>query len=164
MPLLDILLRPKNSQETITKLIAALQQLDNASGAGDAKGVEKASELVARYAGFLKLYLFGDEEREVTKEAALDLTRELMNTDLLYLLVKHLAQLDFEARKDASQILGATLRLRDDHSSPGAAYVFQHPYIISKLFQGCAHSAGTRHAAVIDAPMAASPQQELSSA
>ncbi|KAJ9505535.1 hypothetical protein QJQ45_028044 [Haematococcus lacustris] len=135
MPLLDKLLKekPKSSQDTLSKLLAALNALE----VGNEKDNEKALANVAKYLGFLKYHLFGDGEHEVTKEEALERARELVATDLLYLLVKHLVLLDFEARKDAAQVYGMLVRLRDsDDRSPGAAYVLQHPYILSKLFHG----------------------------
>ncbi|KAJ9506674.1 hypothetical protein QJQ45_001964 [Haematococcus lacustris] len=125
--------KPKSSQDTLSKLLAALNALE----VGNEKDNEKALANVAKYLGFLKYHLFGDGEHEVTKEEALERARELVATDLLYLLVKHLVLLDFEARKDAAQVYGMLVRLRDsDDRSPGAAYVLQHPYILSKLFHG----------------------------
>jgi calcium binding protein 39 len=45
--------------------------------------------------------------------------------------------LDFEARKDAAQVFGATVRIKDaEEKAPGAAYVLQRPYILNMLFQG----------------------------
>jgi calcium binding protein 39 len=135
MPLLEKLglkEKPGKPQETISKLLGALNALE----LGD-RDSERNLANVARYLSFLKFHLFGDQEHEVTKEQVLELSRELMHTDLLYLLVKHLALLDFESRKDAAQCFGATVRIRDSEDrSPGAQYVLQHPYIISKLFHG----------------------------
>lgn len=123
--------KPKNSQDVMAKLLAALHQLDLGGQH------EKPVELVARNLSFLKAYLFGDAEHEVSKEVALELANQMMKTDLLYLLVKHLAVLDFEARKDAAQVFGATIRIRDSEDrSPGAQYVLEHPYIITKLVAG----------------------------
>ncbi len=124
---------PKSCKETVTKLVAALHQLD----VGDKVQSVKAAEQAGRYLAFLKVYLgLSNGEHGVTRESVLELAKELMNTDLLYLLVKHLSALDFEARKDAAQIFGATIRIRDGERSPGAQYVFEHPYIMSKLFSG----------------------------
>jgi len=50
---------------------------------------------------------------------------------------QHLVDLDFEARKDAAQVFGATVRIKDaEEKAPGAAYVLQRPYILNMLFQG----------------------------
>lgn len=136
MPLLDKLLKdkPKSVYDTISKLISGLNALEVR---GDTKSHEKALESVSKYLQYLKVHVFGDEDREVTKESALELTKELMTTDLLYLLTKHLASFDFEARKDAAQIFGATVRIRDsDDKSPGAQYVLRNPYIVQKLCAG----------------------------
>jgi hypothetical protein len=46
--------------------------------------------------------------------------------------------LDFETRKDAAQVFGALVRIKEDAAerSPGAIYVEQHPDILRRLFDG----------------------------
>jgi calcium binding protein 39 len=137
MPLLDKLLRdrPKSCPDTVAKLVTSLEALEVDA---TSERVERSLAAVAKYLAFLKVYLFGDAEHEVTKESVLDCVKGLASTDLLYLVVKHLVQLDFEARKDAAQVFGVSVRIKDEHDrSPGAAYVFAHPYIMNKLFEGC---------------------------
>lgn len=68
----------------------------------------------------------------------MSLAQEACKTELLSLLVKHLQELEFEARKDAAQVFGAIVRIRDpENRSPGAAFVEQHYEIVEQLFQGC---------------------------
>mmetsp|Transcript_25465 Transcript_25465/g.55366 ORF Transcript_25465/g.55366 Transcript_25465/m.55366 type:complete len:363 (+) Transcript_25465:82-1170(+) len=127
--------RPKSGSDALTKLIAALNVLETEKE--KERTVEKALENVSKYLNHLKIYLFGDEQHEVSKESVLDLTREAAHTDLLYLLVKHLALLDFETRKDAAQVFSTTVRIKDQEDrSPGAMYVMTHPYVLEKLFFG----------------------------
>lgn len=100
--------------------------------------IERALEKVALNLGCIKQFLFGDDSREPTKESVISLAYEACKTELLSLLVKHLQELEFEARKDAAQVFGAIVRIRDpEERSPGAAYVEQHYEIIEQLFQGC---------------------------
>lgn len=78
----------------------------------------------------------GDDEHEVTKQSVVEVAKELANTDMLYLLVKHLNLLDFESRKDAALIFSACIRIKDaEDRSPGAQYVQEHPYITKRLFE-----------------------------
>jgi hypothetical protein len=73
----------------------------------------------------------------------LDLATYACRHDLLYLLVKHLPLLDFEARKDAVVVFSATMRIKDSSDqSPGCNYVREHPWIVDRLFHGCAGSRG----------------------
>ena len=65
------------------------------------------------------------------------LAHEVVRTDFLLLLVTHLPSLDFEARKDAAQVFGAVVRIRDaSDQCPGAGYVREHPQILDMLFDG----------------------------
>jgi len=52
-------------------------------------------------------------------------------------VLQHLVDLDFEVRKDAAQVFGTSVRIKDaDGKAPGAAYVLQRPYIMNSLFLG----------------------------
>lgn len=126
--------KPKSASDTVHKLVAAFNILEVGERE---KIVEKSLESISKYLQWYKAYLFGSEEHEVTKDSVLQLAEEACQTDLLYLMVKHLALLDFESRKDAAQVFGATVRLKDaDEKSPGAQYVLTHTYIVEKLFSG----------------------------
>lgn len=129
--------KPKTPSEVVSKLTAAFEALQAARSGRDEKALDKAHESVAKYLGYAKLVLFGDEEHEATKENALALAQEAGRTDLLSLIVKNLADLEFESRKDAAQVFGAIIRIKDnDERGPGAAYVLAHPEIPTLLFVG----------------------------
>ena len=48
-----------------------------------------------------------------------------------------LPALEFEARKDAAQMVGAVLRLDNGGDCPGTQYLLQHPQLLTVLFEGC---------------------------
>ena len=48
-----------------------------------------------------------------------------------------LPSLEFEARKDAAQMVGAVLRLDNGGDCPGTQYLLQHPQLLTVLFEGC---------------------------
>ncbi|MEW5303377.1 MAG: hypothetical protein WDW38_001704 [Sanguina aurantia] len=126
--------KPKSAAEVVSKTVAALQNVELAKRE---RKIERALEKVALNLGCIKQFLFGDDSREPTKESVMSLAQEACKTELLSLLVKHLQELEFEARKDAAQVFGAIVRIRDpENRSPGAAYVEQHYEIIEQLFQG----------------------------
>ncbi|KAG2450688.1 hypothetical protein HYH02_004527 [Chlamydomonas schloesseri] len=130
--------KPKTPAEVVSKLTAAFEALQTAGrGLRDEKALDKAHESVAKYLGYAKLVLFGDDEHEATKENALALAQEAGRTDLLSLIVKNLGDLEFESRKDAAQVFGAIIRIKEnDERGPGAAYVLGHPEIPTLLFNG----------------------------
>jgi calcium binding protein 39 len=129
MPLLDNIKdvfqdRPKSGSQALTKLVGYLTTLDKST---DPKETEKAIEGVAKYLAQLKIFLYGGEGHEITKDSVLALSLEATKTDLLLLLVKHLSLLDFETRKDVAQVFSTIVRIRGpDNAAPGASYVQSH--------------------------------------
>lgn len=99
-----------------------------------------------RYLNYMKYWLFGDEGHEPTKDAVITLAAEIVKTDFLLMVVQQLTVLGFEARKDAAQVFGAVVRIKDQNDAcPGARHVEGHLDILQMLFQGCAavpHQAG----------------------
>jgi hypothetical protein len=99
--------RPKEPAEVLAKAVAALEALHDQIGAGQ-RG-EREQQQVHKYLGYLKYFLFGDEQgggpsHDLTKESVLALVREVVKTDFQLLLVQAMALLEFEARKDAAQV------------------------------------------------------------
>lgn len=140
MPLLDNIKdvlkdRPKSGAAVLPKLLAQLQVLD--TDKDKERAVEKALEGIAKYLAQFKTFLFGTEDSEVSKESVLALANECVKTDVLLLLLRHLTILDFESRKDASQVFSAVVRIRDAAGqAPGAAYVRAHADMLELLLSG----------------------------
>lgn len=57
--------------------------------------------------------------------------------------VAALPVLEFEARKDAAQLIGAIVRLDNSGDRPGERYVLENPQLLDLLFDGCAR--GLQH-------------------
>ncbi|EFJ42967.1 hypothetical protein VOLCADRAFT_83428 [Volvox carteri f. nagariensis] len=137
MPFLDKVFRDKlkTPSEVVSKLTAGFESF--AAARKDERATEKAQDAVAKYLGFAKLLLFGDDEHEPTKENAIAFAQEAGRSDLLSLIVKQLGELEFESRKDAAQVFGALVRIRENEErGPGAQYVLNHPEIPTLLFLG----------------------------
>ena len=139
MPLLDSLKeglkdRPKSASEVLLKLVQSLTVLEQEK---DGKQVEKAIDTISKYLPLLLGCLRGDEEHPVSKEGVLELAKEISKTELLFLLIRHLALLNFETRKDVASTCGIYVRIKDElDKSPGAQYVLSRPYVLEKLFWG----------------------------
>jgi calcium binding protein 39 len=142
MGILDKLLtsqKPRTPADVAAKLCTALEALSTAAAGRDEKAQDRAHESCAKYLAAAKLLCFGDEEHEASKAEALALAAEAARTDVLALLVKQLAHLEFECRKDAAQVFGALVRIKDGESrGPGAEYILAHREIPTRLFNGCA--------------------------
>lgn len=147
---LDKLLKekPKTVPEVVAKALAGYDTLaplvsapasEHVGKAADAnaKAKDKALESISKYLGYMKLFLFGDEEKEPKKEDAIALAEETVKTQLLSQIVIFLEFLDFEVRKDAAQVFGAVVRIKDRQDRcPGALYVQQNHHILDQLFDG----------------------------
>lgn len=126
--------KPKSAAEVVSKIVASLEGLN---AARHERRVERALEDVAKHLSQLKILLFGDDGHEPTKENVLCIAIEATQGALLFLLVQHLGDLDFEARKDAAAVFGAIVRIRGaNEQSPGATYIMNKPEILAMLFDG----------------------------
>lgn len=56
--------------------------------------------------------------------------------DFLMSAVRALPNLEFEARKDAAQVIGAIVRLDNGGDVPGIKYVTETPELLTALFDG----------------------------
>lgn len=133
--------RPKSPPEVLAKAVGALQALSVRDSNPLSTGAKEQAQ-VHKYLGYLKFFLFGDEHgggHDPTKESVMSLVNEVVKTDFQLLLVENLVHLEFEARKDAAQVFGAIVRIRDEEATPpcpGAQYVLQHQNILRMLFEG----------------------------
>ncbi len=66
--------RPKTPSEIVTKVVSNLHSLRSASSE---KATEKVLESIAKYLGYMKYQLFGDEGHEPSKDAAIALAQEV---------------------------------------------------------------------------------------
>ncbi|VDB91696.1 unnamed protein product [Peniophora sp. CBMAI 1063] len=112
----------KSKQRTPPELVRGLrdnvQRLDSAPP-GEAR--RKASEEISKSLQQIKGLLYGDGEP--VPELLAQLAQETYSTDLLYLLVTHIAKFDFEARKDVVQIFNNLLRRQIGSRWPTVEYI-----------------------------------------
>ncbi|CAG9467076.1 unnamed protein product [Pedinophyceae sp. YPF-701] len=133
MPLADIFRKGKVKApaEAVEKFIQAASR--QAQGGKDAA---KAKEDVVKYMGHLKVLLFGNgEDQKATLEDALAVATSGCEHGLLQTLVTSLQDFDFETKKDAAQVFGALVRMREG-DSPGANYVLERPELLLQLADG----------------------------
>ena len=73
---------------------------------------------------------------EPAPELLAQLAQETYNTDLLYLLVTHIARFDFESRKDVVQIFNHLLRRQIGTRFPTVEYLVSKPDILFATLAG----------------------------
>lgn len=69
--------------------------------------------------------------------------RQAVKTGFPVAAVAALPYLEFEARKDAAQLIGAIVRLDNGGDKPGERYALEHPQLITLLFDGCGPAGHT---------------------
>eukprot|EP01024_Parvocaulis_polyphysoides_P025708 TRINITY_DN2335_c0_g1_i1.p1 TRINITY_DN2335_c0_g1~~TRINITY_DN2335_c0_g1_i1.p1 ORF type:complete len:379 (-),score=50.84 TRINITY_DN2335_c0_g1_i1:491-1627(-) len=124
----------KAPEELVGKLHTYLSDYERAATPGEKL---KLREEIDKYLIYVKSILTGEEGKEPSKENALLSASRAANTNLLYLLVDHLKDLDFEGRKIAAIVFNEILKQRDESGvSPGVQYVIDKPEILSHLVKG----------------------------
>jgi len=112
-------------------------------GSLDDRAHKKNAEEVEKCFASLKAHLFGDDEHETTLAAAGACASEVVRAGLPEALAESLESLDFEQRKDAAQIFGATVRMKETQGVEymGERCVADKPHILGALLEGYRNSA-----------------------
>lgn len=112
----------KTKQRTPTDLVRGLRDnILKLESAPPGEPRKKASEDVSKHLQLIKGMLYGDGEP--VPELFAQLAQETYSTDLLHLLVVHIARFDFEARKDVVQIFNNLLRRQIGARWPTVEYI-----------------------------------------
>jgi len=87
----------------------------------------------------MKLMLYGEgPEQPPDKQLVLELAREVLRTNLFALILPQLPALDFECRKDITQIFSSLLRKQHDGDHITVSWVEEHPETMGTLLRGYA--------------------------
>ncbi|KAI5474724.1 calcium binding protein 39 [Pseudohyphozyma bogoriensis] len=113
--------KTKSPSELVRSVRESIQRLDSASTG--AEGRRKASEDISKNLYQMKLLLYGDGETEPQPEIIAQLAQEVYANDILQLLILHIWRLEFEARKDVSQIFNNLLRRQIGTRWPTVEYL-----------------------------------------
>ncbi|XP_074995732.1 calcium-binding protein 39-like isoform X3 [Calonectris borealis] len=97
---------------------------------------QKASEEVSKSLQAMKEILCGTTDKEPPTEIVAQLAQELYNSGLLVTLIANLQLIDFEGKKDVSQIFNNILRRQIGTRSPTVEYISAHPHILFMLLKG----------------------------
>ncbi|CAK7288918.1 Calcium-binding protein 39-like [Vulpes lagopus] len=100
------------------------------------KKTDKASEEVSKSLQAMKEILCGTNDKEPPTEAVAQLAQELYNSGLLVTLIADLQLIDFEGKKDVTQIFNNILRRQIGTRSPTVEYISAHPHILFMLLKG----------------------------
>ncbi|KAE8627111.1 hypothetical protein XENTR_v10006878 [Xenopus tropicalis] len=119
---------PAEIVKTLKDNMAVLERQD--------KKTEKASEEVSKSLQATKEILCGTGDKEPQTETVAQLAQELYNSGLLVTLIANLHLIDFEGKKDVSQIFNNILRRQIGTRSPTVEYISSHQHILFILLKG----------------------------
>ncbi|XP_036893632.1 calcium-binding protein 39-like [Sturnira hondurensis] len=102
------------------------------------KKTDKASEEVSKLLQEMKEILCGANDKETPTEAVAQLAQELYNSGLLVTLRADLQLIDFEGKKDVTQIFNNILRRQIGTRCPTVEYISAYPNILFMLLKGFA--------------------------
>mmetsp|Transcript_31628 Transcript_31628/g.79323 ORF Transcript_31628/g.79323 Transcript_31628/m.79323 type:complete len:339 (+) Transcript_31628:194-1210(+) len=103
---------------------------------GNQKTVDKASEEFSKNIQAMRLVLSNDPAAEVTAEARQLLFTEICATDLIPLMITHLGEFEFEAKKDVVVVFQNLLRRQLNGRCPTVEYVCRNTSILDSLMTG----------------------------
>ncbi|XP_069061468.1 calcium-binding protein 39-like [Pleurodeles waltl] len=119
---------PVEIVKTLKENLAILEKND--------KKTEKASEEVSKSLQATKEILCGTGEKEPQTETVAQLAQELYNSGLLVTLITNLHLIDFEGKKDVSQVFNNILRRQIGTRYPTVEYITCHQHILFILQKG----------------------------
>ncbi|KAL3073332.1 hypothetical protein niasHT_038689 [Heterodera trifolii] len=126
----------KSPSEIVRNLREALLSTERGQ---DNRKSEKAVEEVNRWLQQVKAIIYGQENQEPNTEQISQLVQEIYNASVLPLLVRHMAKLDFESKKDVALIFNNLLRRQIGTRSPTVEYLCARPEILMTLVRGYEH-------------------------
>uniref|UniRef100_A0A8B9FE36 Calcium binding protein 39 like n=1 Tax=Amazona collaria TaxID=241587 RepID=A0A8B9FE36_9PSIT len=100
------------------------------------KQEKKTDKEVSKSLQAMKEILCGTADKEPPTEIVAQLAQELYNSGLLVTLIANLQLIDFEGKKDVSQIFNNILRRQIGTRSPTVEYISAHPHILFMLLKG----------------------------
>mmetsp|Transcript_11561 Transcript_11561/g.34696 ORF Transcript_11561/g.34696 Transcript_11561/m.34696 type:complete len:336 (+) Transcript_11561:410-1417(+) len=124
--------KSRSTPDLVAKTVTALEKLDNGGSVTTDKQLDEISKSLA----VMKTTMFAAGDSEAAKDAAVTTTYEAIKHDFLMSAVRALPNLEFEARKDAAQVIGAIVRLDNGGDVPGIKYVTETPELLTALFDG----------------------------
>lgn len=123
----------KSKSKSPAELVKTVRDYVPKLSGGDNK---KAKEEVAKCLTSMKSILLGEGDSEPSSELVAQLSQEIYNNDILNLLSQNIALLDFETRKDVSQIFNNLLRRKIGSRLPTVEYLATRENILFTLLKG----------------------------
>lgn len=141
---------PKVASDLVSAAVHAVEQLaacaaQSAAGTAASSEQQPFIEELSRLFSSMKLLLYGEPDSPPDKQVAQELACKVLQTELLYLLPPQLPILDFECRKDITQVFSNLLRKQVDGQHITVVWLEAHPDTLDILLRGYAQPAVALH-------------------
>ncbi|KAF6032754.1 CAB39L [Bugula neritina] len=123
----------KNPADVVKSLRDALDVLDKSQ---DKKKLDKANDELVKSISSIKLFLYGSAEQEPQQDVIAQLSQEIYSSSLLHNLLVNLHLIDFERKKDVTQIFNNLLRRQISSRLPTVEHIAAKPDILFLLLNG----------------------------
>jgi len=125
--------KKKTPIEVVKGTLPLLQTLEEKEPDSD-KGHLQTKEKISTNLRTMRFMFYGDTESDPKQETMDKLAQEILENDLLPPLLKHIKDLEFEARKDVAAIFNFLLRRGSENSAE--KYFLAHTEILDSLVSG----------------------------
>nr|CAB3227332.1 calcium-binding protein 39 [Phallusia mammillata] len=122
---------PNDIIKSLTAAITILQQQQ-----GGAKRLEKASDDVTKNLVSMKIIMCGTEQHEPQSELVAQLAQEIYKSNIVILVLANLSYIDFEGKKDFTQIFNNLLRRQIGTRVPTVEYLCTRSEVLTILIKG----------------------------
>lgn len=120
-----------NKFETTTTLSST--GTGSSSSVSDSK--KKAQDEVSKYLAGMKHYILGEVDPKPTTEAIDEFYQAMLSSDIFHNLILHIADLDFEARKEVMLILSICLNYSKDNKFVTVDYLVSQSRTLSLMLR-----------------------------
>lgn len=121
---------PKTSDDYVKTIIEQLNKIQSVTSLDTKK---KLQEDCSNYLMGVKHFILGDTEPKLTTETMDQLYMDILNSDLIYELLTHFGDLEFEARKEVVLIFAICLSYSKDNKFVAVDYFVSRPKTINYL-------------------------------
>lgn len=127
----------RTSNEIVRQLLDQVIKLDTSYGSEK----KKAQDEVTRHLLTLKTFINGDtnaltDSAQSFNESIAHLCQEIFSVDLIYNLIIHLSDIDFDSRKIVMTLFSFLLKQKASNKLITVEYISRNPKIIQALMQG----------------------------
>lgn len=126
--------KTKHPSELVKQTKETLASMEKSKGSS--KNAEKANEVISQNILQMKHILGSDPQADQNQEMINLLASEIYSSDLLMLLIQHLGDFEFEAKKDIISLFNYLLRKQQGGKYTTVEYLCKNSSFLDELVRG----------------------------